>query len=320
MTSKKRRQRGSRTHGGGSHKNRRGAGHRGGRGKAGRDKHEQHNYSPLGKGGFTPHNSVEFDEISVQKLDEDAALLAADGIAEKTDAGYRIDVRDVVDKSPGSEGVRVLGNGQVRQELVVIADDFSDPAVEEIEDSGGRALISDQLPIKGSTSKGETVPNIREYLDEKRSVVDQGEKLDYDEVDRLLELGQEEDEISAVRDIILEQYSPSDELSADDAVSLYHLRDYCERSGIESQLAEQLLRDYFSDVDLSETYLEEVSEGLPDQISYSEIREILEDREERIRRTDDKVFNGDRETQDKIVSANQKRYLFLVQNRLEATG
>ena len=32
MTSKKRRQRGSRTHGGGTHKNRRGAGHRGGRG------------------------------------------------------------------------------------------------------------------------------------------------------------------------------------------------------------------------------------------------------------------------------------------------
>ena len=31
MTSKKKRQRGSRTHGGGSHKNRRGAGHRGGR-------------------------------------------------------------------------------------------------------------------------------------------------------------------------------------------------------------------------------------------------------------------------------------------------
>ena len=37
MTDKKRRQRGSRTHGGGSQKNRRGAGNRGGRGRAGRE-------------------------------------------------------------------------------------------------------------------------------------------------------------------------------------------------------------------------------------------------------------------------------------------
>ena len=52
MTSKKRRQRGSRTHGGGTHKNRRGAGHRGGRGRAGRDKHEKALYPPRGKYGF----------------------------------------------------------------------------------------------------------------------------------------------------------------------------------------------------------------------------------------------------------------------------
>ena len=71
MTDKNRRQRGSRTHGGGTHKNRRGAGHRGGRGAAGRSKHEYHNYGPLGKHGFKrPEDSqTEVLEVKVQKLD-----------------------------------------------------------------------------------------------------------------------------------------------------------------------------------------------------------------------------------------------------------
>ncbi|TVT87177.1 50S ribosomal protein L15, partial [Haloferax volcanii] len=92
MTSKKRRQRGSRTHSGGTHKNRRGAGHRGGRGRAGRDKHEFHNYEPLGKHGFKRPDVLQDDvaEVKVQKLDEDAALLAADGVAEKDGDTYVI--------------------------------------------------------------------------------------------------------------------------------------------------------------------------------------------------------------------------------------
>lgn len=320
MTSKHRRQRGSRTHGGGTHKNRRGAGHRGGRGKAGRSKHEQHNHEPLGKDGFTPHDPVEFDEIAVQKLDEDAALYAADGIAEQTESGYRIDVRDVVDQSSESDGVKVLGDGQVRQELVVIADGFSDPAVQKIESAGGMAVKTDQLPIKNSINNGDPMEDTQEYFDEKRSAVESGEKIQYDEIDRLLQIGREEDEIAAVREIILQQYSLSDDLSADDAVSLYHLKELSEDHGIDSQLTNELLESYFKDVNLSEAYFEEVSASLPERISYSEVREILDDREERIRRTDDEVFDGDKETQDRMVSANQKRYLFLVRDRLEATG
>lgn len=320
MTTKKRRQRGSRTHGGGSHKNRRGAGHRGGRGRAGRDKHEQQNYEPLGKDGFTQPNPVEFDEITVRELDENVALWVEEGVAEQTEFGYRIDARDVVEESPDSAGVKVLGNGRVRQELVVIADEFTDPAVQQIEEAGGRALTSDQSSIKKSTSIGEHMGNIQGYLEEKKSIVEQGKKLQYDEVDQLLEIGQKEGELEAVRDIILEQYSSSDTISAGDAVSLYHLRELAEDYGIEAQIADDLLDSYFSDVDLSESYLEDVSKGLPERISYSEIRGILEEREERIRRTDNNVFGGDKETQDQIVSTNQKRYLFLVQDRLEARG
>jgi len=145
MGSKKRRQRGSRTHSGGSHKNRRGAGHRGGRGRAGRDKHEFHNYEPIGKHGFSRPDSLidEVAEISVQKLDEDAALLAADGVAESDGDAYVIDARDVVDAGHDVDVVKVLGDGQVRNELVVTADAFSADAVALIEDAGGSAELTE---------------------------------------------------------------------------------------------------------------------------------------------------------------------------------
>jgi large subunit ribosomal protein L15 len=143
---KKKRQRGSRTHGGGTHKNRRGAGNRGGRGRAGRDKHEFHNYEPLGKHGFKRPQDVQETvlTIDVQRLDEDAALLVADGLAEETDFGYRIDARDVVEDGYEADAVKVLGNGQVRNQLEVVADAFSGSAVELIEERGGDAVLSDR--------------------------------------------------------------------------------------------------------------------------------------------------------------------------------
>ncbi|MDZ5811989.1 uL15m family ribosomal protein [Halorubrum sp. AD140] len=146
MTSKKRRQRGSRTHGGGTHKNRRGAGHRGGRGAAGRSKHEFHNYEPLGKYGFTrpEHAKTEVLEVKVQKLDEDAALYAADGLAEEDGDAYVVDARDVVDDGHDADVVKVLGGGQVRRELRVTADAFTAGAVELIEEAGGEATLSER--------------------------------------------------------------------------------------------------------------------------------------------------------------------------------
>jgi large subunit ribosomal protein L15 len=147
MTDKKRRQRGSRTHGGGTHKNRRGAGNRGGRGAAGRDKHEFHNYEPLGKSGFKRPEYAQTDvaEVRVQKLDEDAALYAADGLAEVDDDGvYRFDARDVVDDGHEVDVVKVLGGGQVRQRLHVVADAFTAGARERIEAAGGTAELTER--------------------------------------------------------------------------------------------------------------------------------------------------------------------------------
>ena len=146
MTEKKRRQRGSRTHGGGTHKNRRGAGNRGGRGNAGRSKHEMHGQPPLGKHGFTrpPDLQAEVAEIDVRELDEQAALWAAEGLAEETDFGYRIDAREVVEDADQADFVKVLGTGQVRNQLEVTADAFSERAVELIESEGGDAVLTER--------------------------------------------------------------------------------------------------------------------------------------------------------------------------------
>jgi large subunit ribosomal protein L15 len=147
MSNKKKRQRGSRTHGGGSHKNRRGAGHRGGRGAAGRDKHEMHNHPPLGEDGqgFSRPQKVQDDivTVDVRKLDEDAPVLAAEGLAEEDGDGYVIDARDVVDGEDADE-VKVLGTGQVYNELEIVADAFSAGAEEKIEAAGGTTRLSDR--------------------------------------------------------------------------------------------------------------------------------------------------------------------------------
>ncbi|WP_123533637.1 uL15m family ribosomal protein [Halosimplex salinum] len=145
MTSKKKRQRGSRTHGGGSHKNRRGAGHRGGRGNAGSRKHEMHNHGPWDKHGFERPDDVQDDveTVEVRTLDEDAALLAADGLAEEEGDGFRIDARDVVEDGHEVDVVKVLGGGQVRNELHLVADDFSEAAEEKVADAGGSVELTE---------------------------------------------------------------------------------------------------------------------------------------------------------------------------------
>ncbi len=150
MTDKKRRQRGSRTHGGGSQKNRRGAGHRGGRGNAGRDKHEFHGQEPLGKHGFTRPDDVidNVATVNVGELDEDAPLLVERGFATETDDGIEIDARAVLDVGDDIDRVKVLGGGQVRGTLHVMADEFSESAIEAIEAAGGSVTTTAAEPAQ----------------------------------------------------------------------------------------------------------------------------------------------------------------------------
>jgi large subunit ribosomal protein L15 len=145
MTDKKRRQRGTRTHGGGSQKNRRGAGHRGGHGRAGRDKHEYHHYEPLGKSGFKrPERSqTVVSEVKLRSIDEDLPLLVESGHVEETEDGYRVDARDLAE-DPEADVIKVLGGGQLHHTLEVTADDFTDGAREAIEAEGGAVVVPEE--------------------------------------------------------------------------------------------------------------------------------------------------------------------------------
>lgn len=147
MTDKKRRQRGTRTHGGGSSKKRRGAGHRGGRGNAGRSKHEIHGQAPLGKHGFVRPKAVVEDvaTVNVGQLDEDIESLVEAGLADDGDDGFAVDARDALDIPDTVDRVKVLGGGQVHRTIEVIADDFSASAVRKLEEAGGSATLADDL-------------------------------------------------------------------------------------------------------------------------------------------------------------------------------
>ena len=132
--------RGSRTCGGGTHKNRRGAGNRGGRGKAGGCKHHfvramLRGYS-YGKHGFKRPDEVSSDIsiVNVGELDELAPYLVEEGLAEIKDNGtYHINLENL-----GIE--KVLGSGRVTRTLVVTSEKFSESAREKIESAGGSCI------------------------------------------------------------------------------------------------------------------------------------------------------------------------------------
>ena len=129
--------RGSRTCGGGTSKNRRGAGNRGGRGKSGENKHHATLAQKMGyhrghQKGFTrPLKTLKDASIvNVGELDELADQLVEDGFAELNDEVYHIDLN-------GLDIEKVLGTGRVSKKLAVTACEFSATARSKIEDAGG---------------------------------------------------------------------------------------------------------------------------------------------------------------------------------------
>ncbi|MCE8423757.1 MAG: 50S ribosomal protein L15 [Candidatus Methanoperedens sp.] len=145
--------RGSRSCGGGTHKNRRGGGNRGGRGNAGTCKHHfvraQQRGIYFGKHGFKRPLSVSIDKIiaNVGELDEVIEQLVAEGYAEKKGESFYIDLNNI-----GIE--KVLGNGKVTKSLFITADEFSSSAKEKIEQANGKAIEKSQgIEIEIPTSE-----------------------------------------------------------------------------------------------------------------------------------------------------------------------
>ena len=132
--------RGTRTCGGGTHKNRRGAGNRGGRGAAGwRD----HNFTRWylmgkteGKHGFVCKTSYSWEVLDIGDIDQMIDDLVARGIATANGDVITLDAAEI-----GVE--KVLGGGQVTHKLDITAEAFSESAVAKIEEKGGNAIYSE---------------------------------------------------------------------------------------------------------------------------------------------------------------------------------
>ena len=116
--------RGTRTCGGGTHKNRRGAGNRGGRGAAGWRDHNFTRWYLLGKTegkhGFVSKISVTNEVLDIGDIDQMIPDLVARGIA--TQNG------DVITLDAAQIGVeKILGGGKVTHKFAITAEGFFRP-------------------------------------------------------------------------------------------------------------------------------------------------------------------------------------------------
>jgi len=139
-TNKRSNYRGSRTCGGGTHKNRRGAGNRGGRGRADINAHHfvkwylEFGGPVFGKDGFVNKTQKTVSTIDVGVIDQIVPSLLAQGIAREESDTIVINAADM-----GIE--KVLGSGRVTRKLNISAQAFSEQAKAKIEKSGGKAQV-----------------------------------------------------------------------------------------------------------------------------------------------------------------------------------
>jgi large subunit ribosomal protein L15 len=139
-TNKRSKYRGSRTCGGGTHKNRRGAGNRGGRGRAGINAHhfvkwyKEMGGPVFGKDGFSNSSQIHVTVMDVGIIDQIIPSLLAQGIAKNEGDAIVINTADM--------GInKVLGSGKVTKKLNISAEAFSESAKIKIEKMGGKTQI-----------------------------------------------------------------------------------------------------------------------------------------------------------------------------------
>lgn len=152
------RQRGSHTHGWGSKKKHRGAGNRGGRGRAGTGKRADQMKTLywkeryFGKKGFKYHGAEEkINAINLDDLQAKIPFLISQKLITEDKGAYDIDL--------GRIGYnKLLGNGNASKKLRIKAKYASVNAVEKIKNAGGEVILEEkkQLPPK-QEKKEETV-------------------------------------------------------------------------------------------------------------------------------------------------------------------
>lgn len=136
------RQRGTTTHGWGSMKKHRGAGHRGGRGNAGSGKRgdaKKPSYwkdlSRYGKRGFTSKQPVKGAAVNVGHLSSAAARMAREGLITARDNAYQMNLANL--------GIdRLLGAGVVQEKMYITVASASPKAIAKVEKAGGSVTLT----------------------------------------------------------------------------------------------------------------------------------------------------------------------------------
>ncbi|KZX11218.1 uL15 family ribosomal protein [Methanobrevibacter curvatus] len=133
--------RGSRSNGGGCTKKRRGAGHKGGKGRAGGKKHHwtwvvKFDPDRFGKHGFKRNKSIvtKINPVNLEYLDTNYEKFINKGKATKEGNSIVIDVTEL-----GYN--KVLGKGKLLNPLTIKSPSFSNSAEEKIEEAGGEAIV-----------------------------------------------------------------------------------------------------------------------------------------------------------------------------------
>lgn len=143
--------RGSKSHGGGAKKKRRGAGHRGGRGMAGSGKRADQKKPTImklygydeyfGKHGFVSKNAKIYRCVNLEELENKADRLVQEGKAKVEKGVYMINLHDL-----GFE--KLLGTGKVTKKMHIHADAASAHAITKVEGAGGKVTVAHQVEEK----------------------------------------------------------------------------------------------------------------------------------------------------------------------------
>jgi len=135
------RQRGHKTHGFGSMKKNRGAGHRGGRGNAGSGKRGdskkpsfQQIKGYIGKHGFTKKGVQLTDNpINLAKVEDKLSTFEQEGICTRKNDGYHIDLSK-------AGYTKLLSKGSVSKKLTIHIDNATPRSIEKVEKAGGKVV------------------------------------------------------------------------------------------------------------------------------------------------------------------------------------
>jgi len=150
---KVKRYRGSKTHGCGSMKKRRGAGNRGGRGAAGSGKRgdckkptiwKSHYFGPI---GFTSRNK-KHDTVNLEYLEARAETWLKRGYIESKNGFFVIDCNNLGYK-------KLLSKGSVLKKFKITCDQATPTAIEKIKKAGGEVTV---LKVKDHVEKDTDEP------------------------------------------------------------------------------------------------------------------------------------------------------------------